>query len=249
MTRGRNNNMISVVVPVFNEEQSIASLLQKIESVAKAIPISEVIYVDDSSTDSTYDTLRSLKGDYPALRILRHHHRCGQSTALWTGVNAASNDLIATLDGDDQNDPADIARLYDLYKRHKNDREKLMIVGERRKRNDSLSRRLASRFANSLRSALLKDMTKDSGCSLKLFRRRDYVKLPYFDHMHRVLPALMIREGVHLIHVDVSHRPRRHGVSKYNNFGRALVGITDLLGVYWLQARPYAFPVITEDVN
>lgn len=241
--------MISVVVPVLNEEENIAPLLQEIASAAKTVPISEIIYVDDGSTDGTYDTLRSLRGEYPALRILRHDRRCGQSTAFWTGVKSASNDLIATLDGDGQNDPADIERLYSMYERHKHLREKLMIVGERKKRNDSLSRRLASRFANGLRSALLKDMTKDTGCSLKLFRRKDYVNLPYFNHMHRFLPALMMREGVHLIHVDVSHRPRQRGVSKYGNFSRALVGITDLLGVCWLQTRPYEFPKISEELN
>lgn len=241
--------MISVVVPVLNEEENIAPLLQEIASAAKTVPISEIIYVDDGSTDGTYDTLRSLRGEYPALRILRHDRRCGQSTAFWTGVKSASNDLIATLDGDGQNDPADIERLYSMYERHKHLREKLMIVGERKKRNDSLSRRLASRFANGLRSALLKDMTKDTGCSLKLFRRKDYANLPYFNHMHRFLPALMMREGVHLIHVDVSHRPRQRGVSKYGNFSRALVGITDLLGVCWLQTRPYEFPKISEELN
>lgn len=241
--------MISVVVPVLNEEENIAPLLQEIASAAKTVPISEIIYIDDGSTDSTYDTLRSLRDKYPALRILRHDRRCGQSTAFWTGVKAASNDLIATLDGDGQNDPADIARLYGLYERHKNVREKLMVVGERKKRNDNLSRRLASRFANGLRSSLLKDMTKDTGCSLKLFRRKDYVNLPYFNHMHRFLPALMMREGVHLIHTDVSHRPRQRGISKYGNFSRALVGVTDLLGVRWLQTRPYEFPKISEELN
>ncbi len=241
--------MISVIVPVLNEEENIAGLIEEISRAAESTPISEIIYVDDGSTDGTYEVLRSLKSKYSALRILRHDRRCGQSAALWAGVKAASNNLIATLDGDGQNDPADIARLYDLYERSKNHREKLMIVGERKKRNDSISRRLASRFANRLRSALLKDRTKDTGCSLKMFRRKDYINLPYFNHMHRFLPALMIREGVHLVHVDVSHRPRQHGVSKYGNFSRALVGVSDLLGVWWLQKRPYAFPEINEDLN
>lgn len=241
--------MITVVVPVLNEEENIAALLEEIACAAQAAPISEIIYVDDGSTDGTYATLQSLKGKYSALRILRHDRRCGQSAALWTGVKAAGNDLVATLDGDGQNDPVDIVRLYDLYERHKNQCSKLMIVGERKKRNDSFSRRLASRFANGLRAALLKDMTKDTGCSLKMFRRKDYADLPYFDHMHRFLPALMIREGVHLVHVDVSHRPRQHGVSKYGNFSRAIVGLTDLLGVRWLQTRPYVFPDITEDFH
>lgn len=241
--------MISVIVPVLNEEKNISGLLHEISSAAKSIPISEIIYVDDGSTDDTYKILKSLKGQYPSLRILRHDRRCGQSAALWAGVKAAGNDLIATLDGDGQNDPADIAHLYELYERSKSQVEKLMIVGERKKRNDNLSRRLASRFANGLRSALLKDMTKDTGCSLKMFRRRDYINLPYFNHMHRFLPALMMREGVRLVHVNVSHRPRQYGVSKYGNFSRALVGVSDLLGVWWLQRRPYAFPKITEDLS
>lgn len=241
--------MITVVVPVLNEAENIEALLDEISRAAITAPISEIIYVDDGSTDGTYEILRSLKHKYVALRVLRHDRRCGQSAGLWAGVQAAGNDLIVTLDGDGQNDPADIALLYNLYEQHKNISEKLIIVGERKKRNDNVSRRLASRLANGLRSALLKDMTKDTGCSLKMFRRKDYITLPYFDHMHRFLPALMMRNGVHLLHVDVSHRPRQHGVSKYGNLSRALVGITDLLGVRWLQTRSYAFPQITEDLN
>lgn len=241
--------MISVIVPILNEEDNIPGLLNEISNAANSAPISEIIYIDDGSTDNSYQVLKSLKAKYPALRILRHNRRCGQSAALWAGVKAAGNDLIATLDGDGQNDPADIEILYDLYEKTEKHHKKTMIAGERKKRNDSLSRRLASRFANRLRSSLLKDMTKDTGCSLKLFRRKDYLNLPYFNHMHRFLPALMIRENVHLVHVDVSHRPRQHGISKYRNFSRALVGFGDLLGVWWLQKRPYSFPEITEDLN
>lgn len=241
--------MISVIVPVLNEAENISILVHEIIRAGETAPISEIIYVDDGSTDDTYKILTNLRTNCPMLRVLRHDRRCGQSAALWTGVKAASNDIIATLDGDGQNDPADIGRLYDLYTQHKSPHDKLMIVGERKKRNDSLSRRLASRFANHLRAALLKDQTKDTGCSLKLFRRRDYLNLPYFNHMHRFLPALMLREGVRLIYVDVAHRPRQHGVSKYKNLSRALVGISDLLGVLWLQKRHYQFPNITEDLN
>ena len=124
--------MITVVVPVLNEEENIAALLEEISRAAQNTPISEIIYVDDGSTDGTYETLLSLKDRYSALRVLRHNRRCGQSAALWTGVKAASNALIVTLDGDGQNDPADIARLYDLYERYKNSRSKLMIVGEKK---------------------------------------------------------------------------------------------------------------------
>lgn len=241
--------MISVIVPVLNEEENIASLLQEIEQSAQTVPISEIIYVDDGSTDRTYPILQLLKEEYKSLRVIQHDRRCGQSAALWAGVKASGNDLIVTLDGDGQNNPADIHLLYALYEKHKKSASKIMVVGQREKRNDSLGRRFASRFANKLRASLLKDQTIDTGCSLKLFRRKDYLQLPYFNHMHRFLPALMIRDGVKLIHVNVSHRPRQHGVSKYGNFSRAVVGITDLMGVWWLQSRPYAYPNVTEDIK
>ena len=241
--------MISVIVPVLNEEENIPELLREIAAAAENVPISEIIYVDDGSTDGTFEVLRSLRAQYPSLRIVKHDRRCGQSAALWAGVKASGNDIVATLDGDGQNDPADIRLLYELYLKHEKATPRLMVAGERKKRNDVLARRLASRFANGIRSSLLKDQTKDTGCSLKLFRRKDYLSLPYFDHMHRFLPALMLRENVKLIHIDVSHRPRQHGTSKYGNLSRALVGISDLLGVWWLQKRPYAYPRITEDLK
>ena len=241
--------MISVIVPVLNEEGNIASLLQDIELASSASPISEIVYVDDGSNDETYSILKSLKATYPSLRVIKHDRSCGQSAALWTGIKAASNDLVVTLDGDGQNDPADIKILYDQYVQNEHITPRLMITGERKKRNDSLMRRLASRSANRIRSALLRDQTKDTGCSLKLFLRKDYINLPYFDHMHRFLPALMLRDQVKLIHVPVSHRPRQSGVSKYGNFSRALVGVSDLLGVWWLQTRPNAHPAIAEEIE
>lgn len=238
--------MISVIVPVLNEEGNIETLLKEIAAAAEFSPISEIIYIDDGSTDRTLSILQSLKADYKSLRVVQHDRRCGQSAALWAGVKAAGNDIIVTLDGDGQNNPADIKLLYDLYK---TSAVKTMVAGQREKRNDNFGRRLASRFANKLRASILKDQTRDTGCSLKLFRRKDYLSLPYFNHMHRFLPALMMREGVGLKHVDVSHRCRQHGVSKYGNFSRALVGVTDLLGVWWLQSRPYAHPNITEETH
>jgi dolichol-phosphate mannosyltransferase len=241
--------MISVIVPVLNEQDNIAPLVKEISTAAQTVPISEIIYVDDGSTDNTYAVLKSLKAHYPILRIIRHDRRCGQSASLWTGIRAAGNDLIVTMDGDGQNNPADIALLYDTYVQYQGKTAQLMVVGERKKRNDNFMRRLASRSANRIRSALLGDKTKDTGCSLKLFRRKDYLVLPYFDHMHRFLPALMMRDHVQLLHVPVSHRAREHGVSKYGNLSRALVGVSDLLGVWWLQKRPYAHPGITEDLN
>ena len=236
--------MISVVVPVLNEEGNIESLLQEITAVP--VPIAEIIYVDDGSSDGTFDVLRSMRERYPSLRILRHDRRSGQSAALWTGIRAARHELVVTLDGDGQNDPADIALLYRVYEEHRKTAANVMVAGERKTREDALARRLASRLANGLRSALLQDNTRDTGCALKLFRRQDYLSLPYFDHMHRFLPALMKRERVRLVHVPVSHRPRRHGASKYDNLGRALVGISDLLGVLWLKRRARAAPQMTE---
>lgn len=232
-----------------NEEGNIASLIAEIAKASTFAPITEIIYIDDGSTDKTFDVLKSLQSQYPTLRILKHGHRSGQSAGLWTGIKAATNDVIATLDGDGQNDPADIPLVYETYLKEKSLSEKVMVAGQRKKRQDNLGRRLASRFANNLRSFLLRDGTRDTGCSLKMFSRADYINLPYFNHMHRFLPALMIRDGVKIAHIDVSHRPRTSGASKYTNLNRAIVGIADLMGVMWLQRRPNALPKITEFKN
>lgn len=229
--------MITVVIPIYNELDNIKPLIQEIFKETEDIPVSEVIYVDDASTDGSWPLLKELRAQYPALRIIRHKKNSGQSAALWTGVKAAGNDIIVTLDGDGQNPPSDIKALWQAYNGHKDSIPRRAVLGERTKRNDNWIRRFSSRFANGLRGALLKDQTRDTGCSLKLFRRKDYLNLPYFDHMHRFLPALLIREGVELIHVGVSHRPRTHGQSKYGTLDRALVGISDMRGVLWLQKR------------
>ena len=234
--------MITVVVPIYNERDNIEPLIEEILKTTEDLPVSEIIYVDDSSTDGSWDVLTALRTKYPPLRIIRHKNNSGQSAALWTGIKAAGNDFIVTLDGDGQNPPADIKLLWEAYSRHKDPLPRLAVLGERNKRNDNWIRRFSSRFANGLRASLLKDMTKDTGCSLKLFRRKDYLNLPYFDHMHRFLPALLIREGVRLIHVGVSHRPRTHGQSKYGTLDRALVGISDIRGVLWLQKRARRAP-------
>lgn len=229
--------MISVIVPVYNEEENIPSLLAEIAAAAKTVPISEIVYVDDASSDNSFEVLKKLRQDYPELRILKHKTQSGQSSGLWTGIKAAGNEIVVTMDGDGQNDPADIKLLYEAYEKMGKKSPKVMVLGERKERHDSFMRRLASRFANRLRAGLLKDSTKDTGCSLKLFRRKDYLNLPYFDHMHRFLPALMMREGVELTHVPVSHRPRLHGQSKYGIIDRALVGLSDIRGVLWLKKR------------
>ena len=241
--------MISVVIPILNEEDNIAPLLEEIAQVAKSIPISEIIYVDDGSTDKSFSIVQTLKSKYSMLRVVKHSRRCGQSAALWTGIKSAGNDLIVTIDGDRQNDPADISLLYMLYKDYEKDHNGLMVMGERKKRNDVWIKRISSRFANRLRASLLKDHTRDTGCSLKLFRRKDYLALPYFDHMHRFLPALMKRDNIGIMHVLVSHRPRTQGVSKYGTLDRLAVGISDLWGVWWLMKRPFAHPEVYEDVS
>lgn len=241
--------MITVVVPVLNEEENIPALLEEIAEAAKDVPISEVVYVDDGSTDKSFEILQYLKRDYPFLRVIRHSKRSGQSAALWTGIKAAGNDLIVTLDGDGQNDPADIFLLYDLYKNSQSGATGVFVAGERKKRNDIWIKRISSRLANNIRSRLLQDKTRDTGCSLKLFRRKDYLALPYFDHMHRFLPALMMRDNVRLLHVPVSHRPRTRGVSKYGTLDRLAVGISDLWGVWWLLKRPFSYPETFEDLG
>lgn len=241
--------MISVVVPVMNEEGNLKSLITEIGTASTRAPITEIIYVDDGSTDHTYDILKGLTSEFPMLRVLHHDRRSGQSTALLTGIRSARNEIIVTLDGDGQNDPADIPLVFGLYKSETQNGQKIMVTGRRKKRNDSFGRRVASRFANRLRAYLLKDNTQDTGCSLKLFTRTDYLNLPFFNHMHRFLPALMVRDGVQLAHVDVSHRHRMTGISKYTNFNRALVGIADLMGVMWLQRRPNGLPIVSEYQN
>ena len=229
--------MLSIVIPVKNEKENIAPLLAEIHAVVQAVPVSEVVYVDDGSTDGTLETLKSLQNQYPILRIISHDRSAGQSAALWTGVRSAGHDLIVTLDGDGQNDPADIKKLYDFYQKNQNPQSPLMVAGQRQKRQDNAMRRLSSRVANKVRAGLLRDGTSDTGCSLKLFRRYDYMRLPYFNHMHRFLPALMIRDDVRVMHIDVSHRPRTRGASKYGVWDRLWVGVSDLLGVMWLQRR------------
>jgi glycosyltransferase involved in cell wall biosynthesis len=229
--------MLSIVVPVRDEEENVAPLLAEFAALKARVPLEELIYVDDGSTDGTRETLKKLREDYPFVRIISHNRSGGQSAALWTGIRAAGNGLVATIDGDGQNDPADIEGLYTCYMQHAEDDGPLMVMGQREKRRDNALRRLSSRIANSVRSWLLKDGTRDTGCSLKLFRRADYLNLPYFNNMHRFLPALMNRQGVKVMHIDVAHRPRTRGSSKYGMWNRLWVGIADLFGVMWLQRR------------
>jgi dolichol-phosphate mannosyltransferase len=224
---------ISVVVPVKDEAGNVGPLAREIAAALKGRP-HEILFVDDGSTDGTRDALRALKGEIPELKGLRHARNLGQSRGIRTGVKAAKGDIIVTLDGDGQNDPADIPKLLDMLER---DPALGMVSGVRVKRKDSASRRLASRIGNSFRNFMLGDGASDTGCGLKAFRRQAFLDLPYFDHIHRFLIALMLREGVGVAYVPVNHRPRLTGRSKYTNFGRLLVSVQDLLGVRWLKHR------------
>jgi dolichol-phosphate mannosyltransferase len=228
---------LSVVIPVFNEQENIGPLLDEIgRSIDPGVRY-EIIVVDDGSTDATADTLAKLLPEHPRLRVIRHRMRRGQSAALMTGVAAARSPWVVTLDGDGQNDPRDIPRL--LSECHEGGfiKQDRLITGLRRQRNDNIIRRASSRIANTVRACLLRDDCPDTGCGLKLFPRDVFLALPRFDHMHRFLPALFRSHGCRVISVDVNHRPRLRGVSKYGVFNRLWVGIVDLMGVMWLQRR------------
>jgi len=231
---------LSVVVPVYNEAENIIPLIEEIEAAMIRFGAEqyEIIYVDDGSFDDTPTVLENALSRFRGLRVLRHRQSCGQSTALYTGIRAAVYPWVATLDGDGQNDPADILHLYRVFKRQQESMTDLwMVAGWRSRRRDSGWRKFTSKLANGVRSCLLGDSTPDTGCGLKLFLRDKYLLLPYFDHMHRFLPALILRAGGQVISEPVNHRPRLKGRSKYGTLDRLWVGIFDLLGVIWLQRR------------
>jgi dolichol-phosphate mannosyltransferase len=224
---------LSVVVPVKDEVENVGPLAREI-AAAVAGEDAEIIFIDDGSRDGTGEALKALKPEIPSLRVLQHARNFGQSRGIRTGVRAARSDVIVTLDGDGQNDPADIPKVLALLRAS----DSLGVVsGVRAKRKDTASRRIASRLGNSIRQSLLNDGAADTGCGLKAFRREAFLALPYFDHIHRYIITLMIREGYDVRFVEVNHRPRAHGASKYTNLGRLLVSINDLLGVRWLQRR------------
>ncbi len=236
---------LSVVVPVHNEEDNVEPLIAEIDRALIDEGNYEVIFVDDGSTDNTLTRLDGLRAQYPRLRVLCHRRCCGQSTALLTGVRAARGRIIATLDGDGQNNPADIPKLISALKSMDQDGMKAMVAGLRKRRKDTGWRRFSSKVANAVRSSLLHDNTPDTGCGLKVFSRELFLSLPYFDHMHRFLPALVQRAGGKVVSVEVDHRPRVRGVSKYGTWHRLWVGIVDLCGVMWLQRRA-RFPEVKE---
>jgi dolichol-phosphate mannosyltransferase len=225
---------VSVVVPVRNEAGNIAPLVAEIAAALRDRPF-EIVYVNDGSNDATETELRSLMVDRPWLRQIKHNESCGQSAAVRTGVWVARAPIVVTLDGDGQNDPAFIPVLIATLE---NDVRRVgLVAGQRTGRKESGFKKLQSRIANAVRRTVLGDGTRDTGCGLKAFRRDVFLSLPYFDALHRFLPALVRREGFEIAYVDVVDRPRRHGVSNYGLWDRLWVGILDLAGVWWLIRR------------
>lgn len=233
--------LVSVVVPVRDEGPNIAPLIAEIRAALAGIAY-EIVYVDDGSGDDTparlADAAAAAPPEAPLVRR-RHRASCGQSAAIVTGVKAARGTWIATLDGDGQNDPADIPELLQraLTEEAAGGTVPVLVAGHRIRRRDSTLKRLGSRIANGVRARLLRDATPDTGCGAKVFRRAAFLDLPQFDHMHRFLPALFLRAGGRVVSVPVNHRPRRAGRSKYGTWDRLWVGLVDLIGVYWLQRR------------
>jgi len=228
---------LSVVVPVRNEAENVEPLVREIATALAHLSAFEIVYVDDGSDDATLGELQRVRAIVPQLRVVRHATSCGQSTAILTGVRRARYPWIATLDGDGQNDPADIPRLLERLGTAHPDQSLHMLAGWRAHRHDSWMRKVSSRIANGVRSRVLRDATPDTGCGLKVFARETYLRLPFFDHMHRFLPALVQRLGGRVESVVVSHRPRTRGRSKYGVHNRLWVGIVDLFGVAWLIRR------------
>ncbi len=226
---------LTVVVPVRNEQGNIASLIDEIDRALGGVNF-EIVYVNDASTDATASILAECARKYPFLRIVTHKDASGQSAAIASGIKAARATVIATIDGDGQNDPADIPRLLAVYNQA-DDNARLLVAGLRAERKDTWVKRISSRVANRVRRRLLHDDTPDTGCGLKIFSRSTFMEMPRFDHMHRFLPALALRQGGRVVSVPVNHRRRRSGVTKYGLFDRLWVGIIDLFGVVWLMKR------------
>jgi dolichol-phosphate mannosyltransferase len=234
---------ISVVVPARNEAGNIAPLVEEIGQALAALTPNEIIYVNDGSRDDTEAELKSLMKIHRCLRQIRHEVSCGQSAAVRSGVAAARAPIVVTLDGDGQNDPAFLPALVAALER---DPTVGLVAGQRVGRKATGFKRLQSRIANAARKAILRDGTRDTGCGLKAFRREVFLALPYFDALHRFLPALVRREGYRVAYVDVVDRPRLHGVSNYGLWDRLWVGILDLAGVWWLIRRRKRVPLVSE---
>jgi glycosyltransferase involved in cell wall biosynthesis len=236
---------ISVVIPAFNEEGNIGPLIEETFAQVPESALGEVLAVDDASNDGTGAEIKALLSRYPRLRYIRHKHRAGQSAALRSGVLAARYPVIASMDGDGQNDPADIMR---LFGRLRSQGEPAMAAGIRAGRKGPGSRKAASRLANFIRDKVLADGCPDTGCGIKLYRRDAFLELPFFTSMHRYLPALFLTYGHEIAYEAVNDRPRLRGASKYTNLGRALIGLYDLVGVSWLRKRTL-IPPIAENVS
>ncbi|MFL6579010.1 MAG: glycosyltransferase family 2 protein [Povalibacter sp.] len=237
---------ISVVIPVCNEEENVVPLAREIQAALTAYRPFEIIFVDDGSTDKTASMLQAARDtDIPEIRLLQHSARSGQSAAVHTGVRAASAEWIATLDGDGQNDPADIPALISAQG-SAGPNLKLVMGNRKASRKDNWIRKVSSSVANGVRSRFLKDRTPDTGCGLKLLHRQTFLELPRFNHMHRFLPALFLNAGTEVISVPVRHRPRTRGTSKYGLNNRLWVGIVDLFGVRWLMRRNPRRPSVVE---
>ena len=236
----------SVVVPVCNEAENVEPLAREIDAALNNRAY-EMIFVNDGSTDETAAILKKLKSSLPALRVLSHSFRSGQSAAVASGVRAARAPWVATLDGDGQNDPADIPRLIEARDGPEGRGVQLIMGNRKASRKDTAFRKLQSSVANGVRSSLLGDGTPDTGCGIKLFSREVFMDLPRFDHMHRFLPALFLRQGARVVSIPVSHRPRMRGTSKYGMLNRLWVGIVDILGVMWLRRRFKPGLLVRED--
>jgi len=227
---------LSIVIPVYNEEQSIKVLIEEITNSITNINY-EIVVVDDSSNDKTLSVLKKIKSNNKRLRIIKHEENYGQSFAVRSGVKNSKSQWIATLDGDGQNDPADIPKLYLALIQQSSKNNNVLIAGHRVHRKDSWLKKLSSKYANRIRSNLLNDEVPDTGCGLKLFSRDFFLDLPSFNHMHRYIPALYISRGGKIFSLEVNHRHREKGKSKYGFNNRFWVGILDLFGVSWLQKR------------
>jgi len=227
---------LSILIPVYNEVENVKALYQEIVAALSAVGYQfEIIFIDDGSTDGTRELLQQLAQEHADLRLIGHKNNYGQSAALLSGAKAAKFPILVTMDGDGQNDPADIPKLFEQFIN-----PQTIVLGNRKKRDDNGLRKLSSRVGNGVRRWLLKDECPDTGCSLKLFARDAFLALPHFNHMHRFLPALFKRDGYTLVNIDVNHRPRCYGVSKYGVMNRLFVGIHDLIGMRWLLRRPCA---------
>lgn len=229
---------LSIVVPVRNEADNLLPLIHEIADAMRSAESYEIVYVDDGSDDHSDVVFKQALQEIPALKVIRHARSYGQSAAIHTGVKTAKFPWIATLDGDGQNDPQDIPRLFEVLMGQRQPPPAFsMVAGWRNKRHDTAWRLFSSKVANAVRSSLLGDNTPDTGCGLKVFSKNLFLALPYFDHMHRFLPALVLRAGGSVVSEPVNHRPRNAGSSKYGTLDRLGVGIVDLLGVMWLQKR------------